>query len=246
VNEPKPRRALPIVELTPPRVEEAVRVASAELLARRSRAELEASAGDCFAWLEELLPRLEAKAPRDAPGDCSAGCAYCCHLKVTASPVEVLALADHLRRTLSQERLRALRRRLDETDRLTHGQTTGQRASARVPCPLLDEAGLCAGYEARPLRCRGANSSDRASCESAFTEPERDLGIPLYVPQMALADALSTGLATGAFTAGLDGSLLELVAGLRAALEHPDATARWLRGEPVLRKAIDPETHGRG
>jgi Fe-S-cluster containining protein len=246
VNEPKKRRALPVVELTPPRIEEAVRVASAELLARRSRMDLEASSADAFVWLEELSPRVEAKIPRSAPVDCSAGCAYCCHLKVTASPVEVLALADHLRRTLSPERLRALKRKLDETDRRTHGQTTDQRASARVPCPLLDEAGLCAGYEARPLKCRGANSSDRGACERAFTEPERDLGIPLYVPQMALADALSTGLATGAFTAGLDGSLVELVAGLRAALEHPDATSRWLRGEPVLQKAIDPETHGRG
>jgi hypothetical protein len=245
VNELKKRRALPVVELTPPRVEEAVRVASAEQLSRRSRTELEASSADAFGWLEELLPRVEAKIPRAAASDCSAGCAFCCHLKVTASPVEVLALADHLRRTLSPERLRALKRKLDETGRRTHGQTTDQRASAKVPCPLLDDAGLCTGYEARPLRCRGANSSDREACRSAFTEPERDLGIPLYVPQMALADSLSTGLATGAFTAGLDGSLLELVAGLRAALEHPDATARWLRGEPVLRKAIDPESHGR-
>lgn len=243
--EPKKRRALPVVELTPPRVEEAVRVSSAEQLSKRSRAELEASAGDCFAWLEEGLSRIEVKVPRGTASDCSAGCAFCCHLKVTASPVEVLALADHLRRSLSPERLRTLERRLDETDRRTHGLTTDERASARIPCPLLDEAGLCGGYEARPLRCRGANSSDREACRSAFTEPERDLGIPLYVPQMALADSLSTGLATGAFTAGLDGSLLELVAGLRAALDHPDATSRWLRGEPVFRKAIDPETHGR-
>jgi Fe-S-cluster containining protein len=237
---------LPLVELTPPQVEETVRVASAEHLARRSHVELEATASDAFEWLHELMPRLEAKIPRGAPSDCSAGCAYCCHLKVTASPVEVLALADHLRRSLLPERLRALRRKLDETDRKTHGRTTGERASARVPCPLLDDAGLCSGYEARPLRCRGANSSDRRACESAFTEPERDLSIPLYVPQMALADAVSTGLATGAYTTGLDGSLLELVAGLRAALEHPDATARWLRGEPVLERAVDPETHGRG
>ena len=51
--------------------------------------------------------------------------------------------------------------------------------------------------------------------------------------------AVLAGLGSAARDAGRDGALLELVAALRIALDHPDAAARWEAGRPVFAPARD-------
>lgn len=67
---------------------------------------------------------------------CRAGCDGCCHTKLSLSDVEAEVLRDALA-ALPAPRRQALAARRDETR-----------------CRLLDEAGRCSLYDARPLVCR--------------------------------------------------------------------------------------------
>lgn len=78
---------------------------------------------------------------------CSAGCSSCCEAWLSVSAVE----ADELRRALarlSSEERNHIRTRAERE--LTR-EASGERAAR---CALLDEAGRCSVYEARPLVCR--------------------------------------------------------------------------------------------
>ena len=199
-----------------------------------------ATAALARAWLVDTVERMAAETPPARSIACAEGCAFCCHLKVIASPVEVLALATHLRRALDSVALEALRSRVVAADGELHGKTTEERALMKTPCPLL-ENDRCVGYDARPLHCMGACSLDARACERAFNRPEEDIPVPLWLPQANAADAISAGVSRATAGARLDGTMLELVAGLRIALEAPDAEAQWRRGEPIFRNAYDAE-----
>ena len=191
-------------------------------------------------WLLDTIDRLAEIDPPAHPIECAEGCAFCCHLKVLASPVEVLALAGELRRALSADALAAVTERVQRADAERHGLDTDARARMKAPCPLLEDH-RCVGYAARPLHCIGACSMSRAKCERAFDNPDKDVPVPIWAPQSIAADTIAAGVSRATTGARLDGTMLELVAGLRVALETPDAEDRWRRGEPVFASAHDAE-----
>jgi len=199
-----------------------------------------ATAALARAWLVDTAERLAQETPPARPIACAEGCAFCCHLKVIASPVEVLALAAHLRRKLEPAALESLRSRVAAADEELRGKTTEERAAMKTPCPLLEDH-RCVGYEARPLHCMGACSLDARACERAFDQPEEDVPVPLWLPQANAADAISAGVSRATAGARLDGTMLELVAGVKIALADADAEDRWRKGEPIFRDAYDAE-----
>ena len=76
--------------------------------------------------------------------ECRKGCSFCCHLRVTATPLEVVRIAaniDHQRRSS-----------VLSTAETVAGLDARQRLVRSVPCPLLLE-GACSAYEVRPLTC---------------------------------------------------------------------------------------------
>jgi Fe-S-cluster containining protein len=187
-------------------------------------------------WFDEAM----AQAPRPpSPYACARGCAYCCHLKVIATPPEVIAITTRLRERLSREALAAVRARVVETDRKTHGLSSGERARSRLACPLLVD-GECVAYDVRPASCRVANSFDPGACKRAF-ESDEEISIPQDAEPRSWADALRGAAASSAFEAKLDPRMLELVAALKIGLEQSDAPVAWARGNPVFAKAVDRE-----
>lgn len=195
------------------------------------------AACDRFAELERAAT---AREPPAAPIACRKGCSACCVSKVVITAPEVIRVADWLRRTLDEEALAALTERVRAADDRTRGLTRAERATARVPCPLLvDEA--CSVHEVRPLLCRGWTSLDERACARHFTDPEREPVAPAYVLAYELAGAVQGGLSLAVRDAGRDGALLELTAALRIALERPTAADRWLARLPVFSTARDDE-----
>jgi hypothetical protein len=181
-----------------------------------------------------------AKEPPPVPVACKAGCPSCCVSKVAVVAVEVLRIAAHLRETLGPAELSALEARVRRTDAATRGLSRVERARAGVPCPLLVD-GSCSIHPVRPLICRGWSSLDAAACERHFADPDRAPAAPGYRIAYELASAVLAGLGAASIDAGRDGALLELVAALRIALEHPDAAGRWDAGRPVFAPARDGE-----
>jgi Fe-S-cluster containining protein len=169
------------------------------------------------------------------PLACREGCDWCCYLPVGTAIPEVLRIVEYLRRSLSPEELEATHARIVELDERKHRMSFGERAGARLPCPLLVNH-RCSAYPVRPLTCRGFNSTDAHQCERFLQAPRKTV-LPNYVPQLRLTTFVLDGLRAGLAESGLKDDLLELTAALRIALEVPDAAQRWLTGEAVFAPA---------
>ncbi len=196
-----------------------------------------------LAWHAEALEIRRRETPLGEPLACRAGCTYCCHLKVTLTPLEVLRLAGELRASLDAPALAALRASIEQAFAIVDGLSSEERARLARPCVLLDGDGRCVAYAARPLSCRGANSFDAAGCKASLgagpPAPVRHDG-----PQLGLASSISEGVTYATMEAHRDPRIVELVSALRIALSTPDAASRWARGEPVFEAAVDAEFMG--
>jgi hypothetical protein len=199
-----------------------------------------AAAGD---RARELTRAALAREPPPSPIACAAGCPSCCVSKVAVVAPEVIRIALHLRESLDPQALAALTARVRAADERTRGLSRTERARAGVPCPLLVE-GSCSVHALRPLLCRGWSSFDAAACERHFADPDETPVAPSYRVAYELASAVLAGLGCAALDSGRDGTLLELVAALRIALERPTAAARWDAGLPVFSQARDAEATG--
>jgi Fe-S-cluster containining protein len=184
---------------------------------------------------DRAIAETAASDPPDPPLACREGCAWCCHRVVGVSAPEVLRVVAFLRDNLSAPELQAARDRVAQTEARRRALRHDGWAAARLPCPLLVD-GRCSVYPARPLTCRGYNSSDAHRCES-FTTSRQHVEVPVHVPQQRLATLMLDGVLSGVTESGLRGELLELTAALQVALGEPDAAERWLRGEPVFTPA---------
>lgn len=232
-------RRLPLAgKLGPDAIVSAVERGAAEM-AREGSGPIEVAA-QALAWVEEAIALATEAFPPSHPIGCKAGCAFCCHLKVIATVPEVLALVDHLERTLSSRALDELRARVAEASTAVGNITADERARKQLPCPLLVDS-RCIGYSHRPLHCAGANSFDAAMCEEAFRRPDEDVQVAHYPAQRIAADAGGAGLSRALFSLGLDGRMVELVAALHLVLADPSTRERWRRGEPAFEAAVDKE-----
>jgi Fe-S-cluster containining protein len=166
--------------------------------------------------LGAYLDALTREAPEAARWACQAGCSLCCHTPVIATVPELVRLAAAVDAHVDADKLRA---RVFANDRvITELDDEHALFVSRLPCALLDEAGRCSVYAARPLTCRAHVSMSLAPCEAAHADPEADVGIdgdPLM--QQARTDA-DTQLAAGLIVAGFDGMGYELHAGLARTL----------------------------
>ncbi|MEP7051011.1 MAG: YkgJ family cysteine cluster protein [Pseudomonadota bacterium] len=170
---------------------------------------------------------------------CQEGCHWCCHMKVLATAPEVFALADYLRRGAGLgvfDRVKARAAALAQDPRIF---STDAKVAAKIPCAVLTETGACAGYEARPLACRGWNAFDAETCR---LELEDDTVFGERNDALAReCAAVSLGLVTALADAQLPNELLELTSALHIALSDETAPARWAAGEPVFARAVLPE-----
>ncbi len=187
------------------------------------------------ACTDQLIEDAKSKLPSPLPLACKAGCAWCCYLMVETTVPEAIRIADHLRKTLSPEELTRVRDRVAKLDNRTRGLNKDERSEARLPCALLVD-GRCSIYPVRPLKCRGGNSTDADICRQNYEQAQDGL-LPVYLPQLILADCIQSGLDAGLTASGLPSERLELTAALRIALEAPDAAERWWAGEPVFAPA---------
>jgi Fe-S-cluster containining protein len=73
------------------------------------------------------------------------GLRFCCHLRVTATVLEVIRIAV----AIGADRGTAVLSRADEVA----GLGNRQRLARKVPCSLLID-GACSVYEIRPVTCR--------------------------------------------------------------------------------------------
>jgi hypothetical protein len=166
---------------------------------------------------------------------CHEGCHWCCYLKVSVTAPEALALASFVEQSLppaERERITARAAELAADPRIFSEYA---KAEAKIPCALLTDAGACAAYGARPLACRGWNSTDADACRRALDDDS--VATPMNSNLARECAVVGLGLRAAVMDAGLSGEILELTSALDIALRTPHALARWLAGEAIFAAA---------
>ncbi len=167
---------------------------------------------------------------------CAPGCATCCSLRVEVLPVEAFRLATWLRTRLTAARLDEVLGRLRHNVAVTAALGgTEARKRTNLPCALLDGAGSCSAYEARPAQCRRYHSARLATCESIYSNPTDDALEGPMDPVVAHNAAVVVAQNRNALReAGLDAEPVDLNHALLAALANPKAWRRWRDGKKAF------------
>ncbi len=208
------------------------RETSKALSGRRSVKRLLAMMRGALARIDKLVARVNSLVPPPRPIACRPGCPYCCHIRVTASPPEILLIAEHIRTAWPADRRAALKRKLATLDRLSHGRDEEAREAMRLPCAMLLD-NCCSIHEIRPISCRAVASVDVAACRRSYDS--RMAGqVPQVTLQLNAANGVGYGLIAGLVKLGYGLENPEFIAALRIALEEDDAARRWLRGEGLF------------
>jgi Fe-S-cluster containining protein len=198
------------------------------LIAKPTRERLRTLVSACHRQLDQTIA---ANPPRQEVA-CRMGCAHCCHLYVSATAPELLAIAEHVSKW-PQERRDALTGRLRTASQLTRGLSPTERVRLSHPCPMLED-GLCGIYPVRPLGCRAYASFDVAACERSTRERDAEAPIPVPRINMRTRRFLSHCLRAALTERALDAHSYELIDGLATVLNTSGADVRWAAGESIL------------
>lgn len=168
--------------------------------------------------------------PSDHRIDCAKGCAFCCHLRVTALAPEIFHLANFIRKEFAAE-FDTVLARLREADRGSRDLPARIRPLRKVPCGLLRER-ACSVYLARPSACRGLTSISVKTCERGYNGEEVEVSTPAVWTE--IRQAHNQALWAALLASGLPADSYELNHAVLVALENADAERRWLKGEDVF------------
>jgi Fe-S-cluster containining protein len=200
------------------------RVMAAHLrqLVQRLQGDGASPARDAVTYLTALYDR--SVTPRGGLA-CAKGCAFCCVQTVIVTAAEAFAVAAEMRdrQEMAAAVLAGPRRSL------------GEPKNAWRPCPFLGEDKACAVYAARPLACHAFVSFNLQTCVDFFSGNSDKMNFTpddrqqlLYASRMMLHAAHQ--LAGHGPQPGY-----ELGSAVAVILATPDAEARWLKGEDVLK-----------
>ncbi len=195
-------------------------------------------AADVAEAVETLLQKSLAADLKSLDVGCRKGCSFCCTSRVVISAPEIFRVAHWLRQNATAPgaalRLDAVMAEAARREALP----LEARIALREPCPLLLD-GACGVYEVRPISCRAVYSMSSDACRVAMVDDTAEL--PLVVPTMHKGDLARTLLLAAVSAAGLSDRGIEYSAGLKLAIETPDAEARWLAGEDVFASVLGAE-----
>lgn len=197
-----------------------------ETLGRRGNARRASQAGAFAVKTYEITSK---KYGGKEPVHCAKGCGYCCHTRVTATPIELFMLARGIRERWNDAG-DPLKDRFRGVESQTRMMPQDQWVESRIPCAFLAE-GSCSIYEVRPLTCRTYASTSLPTCIDWYNHA------PVVVPHPELNQRMRVFILAGMKAAlahnDLEGLGYEMGHGVEVALA-PDAEARWLAGEPIF------------
>ncbi|NQV84851.1 MAG: YkgJ family cysteine cluster protein [Rhodospirillales bacterium] len=184
---------------------------------------------------EEVIFEVLDLVPPPQPIACKAECPWCCHIRLTATPPEVLLVLEFIQDNFTPAEKTALARKVANIDGYTRGLDGEDRAKLRLPCPLLKD-GSCSVHAVRPLSCRAVVSVDVGACKRAF-DSRMEEPVPQHELQILAANGIGYGILAGMADAGFPVEDAEMNAALALGMADPEIGQRWLRGEPAFTPA---------
>lgn len=187
-------------------------------------------ASDAAKRAHEFFETSLKRNPSDHRIECAKGCAFCCHLRVTAMAPEVFHVANFVCQQFAGE-LDSVLARVRAADADSRGLSSAERPKHKFPCGLLvDKA--CSVYAARPSACRGLTSISVKTCERGYNGEAVEVLTPAVWTEIRRAHNQPMWAALHA--ANLPADSYELNHAVLVALTTPDAESRWLKGEHVF------------
>jgi Fe-S-cluster containining protein len=171
---------------------------------------------------------------KGAPIACKSGCSFCCHLRVTVTAPEAIALFRYLRSEIPASLAPEIERRLlENADRIAR-MTEQQHLATNVQCAFLVN-GACSAYRARPLACALHHSLNVDACERLYENPaDLSVGVrKLKVIEDSMA-ATHAGMKQALQGLGLSDQPMELNTAVAAVLRDESLIAAWRSGLPLL------------
>jgi Fe-S-cluster containining protein len=193
----------------------------------------------CAALVAKADRRFEAAfeqlGKKGAPIACRSGCSFCCHLRVTVTPLEAIALFRYLKSQLPASLAQQIEQRLLANADQIEQMTPEQNLSTNLKCAFLEE-GKCSAYRARPMACALHHSLDVDACEHLYEHPaDLSIGIrKLKVIEDTMA-ATHSGMRRALEGLGLGDEPMELHTAVAAILRDQSLIARWRSGLPLLK-----------
>jgi Fe-S-cluster containining protein len=186
--------------------------------------------GRTFDYLQEEL-RAEGDGKQIA---CRAGCAFCCHLRVSVYPHEAIALFRHLG-SLTKEKADGIRAKLQENALRIAKMTRDEHYASNIACGFLVD-GRCAAYEARPLACSGYHSLSREECEYSYNNPADLSEVTTHLEVLReIAAAMRDGMEQACEAARLSATSVELQTAVAALIRDPSLVTRWRSGRDLIK-----------
>ena len=161
---------------------------------------------------------------------CRKGCAFCCHVTITATAPEIFRIANWLR-DQHKDDFAALLYRVQAADQKTRHLSAPERPGRKIPCAMLVD-NACSIYAVRPGACRGLVSPSAALCERGYNGENVQIDVPEVWTMLRHAHKQVLWAALAASRRPT--ACYEFHHALRTALEQPDAESRWLQGEDVF------------
>ena len=168
----------------------------------------------------------EAALTSDKKPACGPGCSYCCHYKVVARAVEVIAIQQYVVSRFSQTQIKTAIAQaafnVNEAKDISHEE----HLAINQPCPFLVDQ-KCSIYPVRPSKCRSFHASDVEGCKRSFENPQ-DLTIQnSYVWEVFEAGfGSSQGFDAAASDAGLDSRVYDLNSAFLEAMNNSGSAKR--------------------
>jgi len=163
------------------------------------------------------------------PLHCKKACSFCCRKPgVLISVPELVRILRYVSEEFDDEAVSALRERSSTYAAQVASQDLHRPSDTSVPCPLLAHD-LCSVYDARPLVCRGYNSTSVEACKRAHADPA--VLVPIFAPLKDVTDGATIGMAQQLREAGLSDAMVDLGTALHTAFEADAGVESILRGE---------------
>jgi len=169
---------------------------------------------------------------------CKAGCAYCCHLRVTAYVYEIVGIYQRLQK-LPAEQLDAACQRIEAQYAEIKELTVQKRRERNITCPMLVED-HCIVHEVRPVSCAGHHSTDVYRCQDGFLYPDvteityEHPGVPMLQSVKTEQSAQEQLARQVIKEAGDNPEKVELISSLYQLFADPDLVRQWQQGEQIL------------
>lgn len=164
---------------------------------------------------------------------CRAGCANCCHFRVSILSVEAIGIAKHLRANRTPDEVEAILQAVRDYADTIASLPVEERIRYRLACPFLGEDMACSIYPARPFACRMHHSRSREACESL------DQAVPVIEEFVDATVPIMEGVHIGCDESDVMSGELEFIPAVRIALEDDQAEAKWLAGQDAFSGARD-------